>query len=56
VRGLVGTALEYTEKLIGTGRYDAGIEPEVKECIRLYVETWVLPPLRKANEKLNKSR
>ena len=32
------------------------VDAFVKETIRLYVESWLLPPLRGAREKLNKPK
>lgn len=66
-RGRVSTALEYAEKMLtdqarfgGLGTYDGPpipttekeVDAFIKARIRIYVQTWLIPPLRAAANNL----
>lgn len=52
VRGLANDVLKKVRAMIDLGPYGAGFTPEVKADIRLYCETWLIPPLSRIVKKL----
>lgn len=56
LRGSIEQALEYAEKMISKEKYSAAFKDETKDEIKTYVCTWLLPPLRRAYQKVNRQK